>query len=61
MIRIPHFLAASTAILGLALACPAMAANGVTPTEIVIGQDIDLTGTISARMKTLIVAPDANN
>ncbi len=59
MIRIPHFLAASTAILGLALACPAMAANGVTPTEIVIGQDIDLTGTISARMKPLIVAADA--
>jgi branched-chain amino acid transport system substrate-binding protein len=35
------------------------AAPGVTPTEIVIGQDIDMSGAIAVRMKTLTHAADA--
>jgi branched-chain amino acid transport system substrate-binding protein len=37
----------------------ATAAPGVTATEILIGQDIDMTGAISARMKPLMQAADA--
>lgn len=35
------------------------AAPGITPTEIVIGQDIDMSGAIAVRMKTLTHAADA--
>ncbi len=45
--------------LATAAGLPVLAAPGLTATEIVIGQDIDLTGTISARMKPLIIAADA--
>jgi ABC-type branched-subunit amino acid transport system substrate-binding protein len=48
------------AALGVAPAAPAQAAaTGITPAEIVIGQDIDLTGTIAVRMKPLVTAADA--
>jgi branched-chain amino acid transport system substrate-binding protein len=44
----------------LALGAPAWgAAPGITPTEIVIGQDVDLSGAIAVRMKTLIQSADA--
>jgi branched-chain amino acid transport system substrate-binding protein len=47
--------AASLAFIGHALA----AAPGVTPTEILIGNDVDLSGAIAVRMKTLTQAADA--
>jgi len=49
----------ATALALAALAPAAFAVTGVTPTEIVIGQDIDLTGTIAVRMKPLVAAADA--
>jgi len=50
------------ALLGaacLGLAPWGLAAPGVTPSEIVIGEDVDLSGPIAVRMKTLIQAADA--
>jgi ABC-type branched-subunit amino acid transport system substrate-binding protein len=53
-------IAALAAVLGLAAAAAAVAAApGITPTEILVGQDIDLTGTIAVRMKPLVAAADA--
>jgi branched-chain amino acid transport system substrate-binding protein len=44
----------------LALGVPAWAAApGITPNEILIGHDIDLSGPLSVRMKTLIQSADA--
>jgi branched-chain amino acid transport system substrate-binding protein len=58
--RISRLVMALAAALGLAGVIPAApAATGVTSAEIVIGQDIDLTGTIAARMKPLVAAADA--
>ena len=46
--------------LALAFASQAFAAApGVSPTELVIGQDIDMSGAIAVRMKTLMHAADA--
>jgi ABC-type branched-subunit amino acid transport system substrate-binding protein len=60
MQRLPPFAAALAIALGLAGILPAAAeAPGISPAEIVIGQDIDLTGTIAARMKPLMAAADA--
>jgi ABC-type branched-subunit amino acid transport system substrate-binding protein len=48
------------ACLAVSLACSALAADpGLTATEIVIGQDIDTSGSIAVRMKPLIEAADA--
>ena len=55
----PRLLRALSAALGLAFALPAAAVTGVTPTQIVVGQDIDMTGTIAVRMKPLVAAADA--
>lgn len=58
MNRPKHFAAAFATVL--ASACLAVgAAPGVTPTEILIGQDIDLSGTIAVRMKPLVMTADA--
>ena len=51
--------AAAALAAAFALALPAAAAPGVTAGEIVVGQDIDLTGTIAVRMKPLVAAADA--
>ena len=54
--RIQSTLVAAT----LALASQAFAAApGITPTEILIGQDLDQSGAIAGRMKTLAQAADA--
>lgn len=45
--------------LATAASLPVPAVTGVTATEILVGQDIDLTGTIAARMKPLIATADA--
>lgn len=53
-------LASAALAAGLGFALPAVAAApGVTAGEIVVGQDIDLTGTIAVRMKPLVAAADA--
>ncbi|MBK8321816.1 MAG: ABC transporter substrate-binding protein [Betaproteobacteria bacterium] len=57
MNRLHRGLAALAATIGFAL--PATAATGLPPGEILVGQDIDLSGTIAARMKPLIAAADA--
>jgi branched-chain amino acid transport system substrate-binding protein len=55
-----RFLAgALLSLVALAAPAPAAAAAGLSATEIVIGQDIDLSGPISVRMKPLIQAADA--
>ncbi|MBL0141935.1 MAG: ABC transporter substrate-binding protein [Betaproteobacteria bacterium] len=56
---ISHHAAALVAALCLAPAAIAAPAPGVTSGEIVIGQDIDLTGSIAVRMKPLMAAADA--
>jgi branched-chain amino acid transport system substrate-binding protein len=48
-----------TAALLLFAAGVHAATTGLTATEIVVGQDIDMTGPISVRMKPLILAADA--
>jgi branched-chain amino acid transport system substrate-binding protein len=48
-----------TAALLLFAASAHAATTGLTATEIVVGQDIDMTGPISVRMKPLILAADA--
>lgn len=53
--RLARLLVALAAAAGL----PALAVPGITATEIVLGQDIDLTGTIAVRMKPLVAAADA--
>lgn len=45
--------------LGTLFSLSAHAESGVTANEILIGQDIDMTGTIAARMKPLMQAADA--
>lgn len=47
------------AICAAGASLPARSAPGITPTEIVIGHDVDLTGTIAARMKPFVTAADA--
>jgi len=47
------------AVAAFALALTAQAAPGVTDKEILIGQDVDLTGAIAVRMKPLNQAADA--
>lgn len=47
-------------VASLVLGLPAWAAApGISPTEIVIGQDVDLSGAIAVRMKTLVQSADA--
>ena len=48
----------ATALVPLAFAARA-AAPGISPAEIVIGHDVDLTGNIAVRMKPLVEAADA--
>jgi len=55
--KLPHLIAAATVCLSVAL--PSLAEPGITAREILIGQDIDMTGTISSRMKPLMQAADA--
>jgi branched-chain amino acid transport system substrate-binding protein len=45
--------------LGTLLSPPVHAETGISANEILIGQDIDMSGTISARMKPLMQAADA--
>lgn len=55
--KIAHTLALAASLLVSASAWSA--ALGVTTSEILIGQDVDLTGTIAVRMKPLVHAADA--
>ncbi len=57
--RVQSSFVAALAALGLLVVPVARAVPGVTPTEIVIGQDIDMSGTIAVRMKPLMAAADA--
>jgi branched-chain amino acid transport system substrate-binding protein len=59
--KILSFLVAlsTTVVLHFFTPTQAVAAPGVTATEILIGQDIDMSGAVSARMKPLMQAADA--
>ena len=49
----------SALLFATSLAILPALANGITPNEILIGHDVDLTGTIAVRMKPLVHAADA--
>jgi ABC-type branched-subunit amino acid transport system substrate-binding protein len=55
--KIAQLIAMATVCMSMAL--PAVAEPGITAGEILIGQDIDMSGTIAARMKPLVQAADA--
>ncbi|MBL0121806.1 MAG: ABC transporter substrate-binding protein [Betaproteobacteria bacterium] len=55
--KIAHLIA--VAVVCISMAPPTQAEPGVSANEILIGQDIDMSGTIAARMKPLVQAADA--